>query len=436
MRTALAGAVALALLSSPASAAFIATVEATAWGADPTGAVDSTAAINLAFSKSAYAGNNNSGLPGACVHLAAGTYKISGPIHLPAINGCFYGDGRANTILSVSSATFNMGAPGVVVLPKNSGAFASAVHDIAISFIQPNVSSRGSIVQFPAAIYAQNAGRPQIERISISGANTCMDMRGNDGGAFISDVECGALSYGMLWDGALDAVRIHNFHTWNFGLSGGLASVYGDGNNVCMQLGRIDGLMASDVDCFLNGIVYTANAAKSQGIYTWSNVLLDSGVWTQPAGYALVSNMQQVTGGAGANTGTRLNVSGGFLAIQNYFLSSYQSATSIVVSGGTLKISNGWLVAANPGQALASVTGGLLEIRGSELPIGSFGASLSGGPWVSQTGNGALRFEENWVTPGTPGGKYTYDLVTFSSHNVQNYLSNNLTFGWPVTSPP
>ncbi len=149
----------------------------------------------------------------------------------------------------------------------------------------------------------------------------------------------------MRWDGALDAVHIHNFHTWNFGFPGGVTSVYGDGNNVCMELGRIDGLMASDIACFMNSIVYTANAAQSKGIYTWSNVLLDGGAWTQAAGYALVSNMQQT---GPPNTGAGLQVSGGLLSIENYFLCSSQVAPSIVVSGGTLKINNGWLGASNP----------------------------------------------------------------------------------------
>jgi hypothetical protein len=436
MRTVLAAALTLSFLSSSASAAFVATIEATAWGADPTGAVDSTAAIRRAFSKSAYAGNDNSGLPGACVHLAAGTYKISGPIVLPAFNGCIFGDGRANTFLDVSSATFDMSAPGVLVLPNNSGAFASEIHDIAISFTQPETRSRAMIFHFPPAIDGPNAGRARIERVLISGADTCMDMRGNDGGAFIDDVECGALSYGMRWDGALDAVHIQNFHVWNFGLSGGLMSIYGDGHNVCMEVGRIDGLLASNISCFLNNIVDTEDAAKSLGTYQWSNVILDGGVWTHAAGYALVSNLQQTTGSAGSDRGTRLDVSGGYLAIENYFLSTYQSATSIAVSGGTLKIGNGFLGAANPAKALASVTGGVLDIHDSELPIGDFGASLSGGPWVSQSGGGALRFAGNRVTPGVPGGRYTYDLVMFHSHNQQNFFENNQTLGWPITRPP
>jgi hypothetical protein len=433
MRTAFAGVLALALLSSSASAAFVATVEATAWGADPTGAADSTAAIRTAFLKSFYARDANSGLPGACVHLAAGVYKISGPIELPPFNGCIFGDGRANTILSVSSATFNMSAPGVLVLPNNSGAFASEIHDIAISFMQPETRSRSMIFHFPPAIYALNASRLRVERVLIGGADTCMDMRGNDGGAFIDDIECGALSYGMRWDGALDAVHIHNFKTWNFGFDGGLLSVYGDGKNVCMEVGRIDGLLASDIGCFLNSIVYTASAALSRGTSLWSNVILDGGVWTHAAGNAVVSNMQQT---ASSNTGTRMKVLGGYLAIDNYLLNTYQSATSIVVSGGTLRIGNGWLGAANPAEKLASVTDGILDIHDSELPIGGFGAGLSGGPWVSQTGKGALRFHGNWVTPGIPGGRYTCDLVTFASHNSQNYLENNQTFGWPITPPP
>ena len=82
------------------------------------------------------------------------------------------------------------------------------------------------------------------------------------------------------------------------------------------------------------------------------------------------------------------------------------------------------------------MTGGVLDIHDSELPLGGFGYPLSGCSWVSQSGRGALRFENNWVTPGVPGGKNAYDLVTFSSYNPQNYFANSQTFGWPITPPP
>ncbi len=50
----------------------------------------------------------------------------------------------------------------MLVLPNNYGAFASEIRDIAISFTQPDVSSRSSIAQFPAAIYAKTPLVPEL----------------------------------------------------------------------------------------------------------------------------------------------------------------------------------------------------------------------------------------------------------------------------------
>ncbi len=172
------------------------------FGADPTGATDSTAAINLAYTVGTNANQSLSGYnPLPCVYVPAGNYTISNAIKLPSENGCLFGDGRTVSILNVSSATFNLSAQGVVVVPTNGGATGPIIRDIGIQFTQPDVSSRASIVAFPPGIYMQNGGRPVIERVRIGGGSYCIDARGNTGGAFYNDVECGALVSGMLLGG-------------------------------------------------------------------------------------------------------------------------------------------------------------------------------------------------------------------------------------------
>ncbi len=172
------------------------------YGADPTGLNDSTAAFNAAIAKGT--NSNSSGWPynpGTCVYVPAGNYEITYAITLPTYNGCLVGDGRTVSILNVSSLAFNLSASGVLVLPPSNGAGASQVRDIGIVLTQPDTSTRGSLVAFPPAIYMQDAGRALIKNLRIGGGNVCIDARGNTGGAFFDDIECGSLLTGGLIGG-------------------------------------------------------------------------------------------------------------------------------------------------------------------------------------------------------------------------------------------
>jgi hypothetical protein len=97
------------------------------YGADRTGAADSTTAI-------ATAASTQIGNVYPTVHLPSGTYKISNAIALQG-GQCLYGDGDHSTFLHIGS-NFSTSASGVVTL---SGAETSSpcIHDIAFLFDVP-----------------------------------------------------------------------------------------------------------------------------------------------------------------------------------------------------------------------------------------------------------------------------------------------------------
>lgn len=307
------------------------------FGADPTGVADSTAAIRAAVATK------------KSVWVPTGTYLVSDLIALK--NGQkLYGDGRTNSILAVSSTTFNLSALGVVQLA--SGETGAILQDIGISFTQPQVTTRAALVAFPPAIYAQATPRFQIERVRVSAANTCLDARGNSGGAFVDTFECSAFTTGMLWgsatgsaNGAKDFVHISNYHFWDFNIPVGtnlFADVFNDGNTVAASFGEIDGLDAKGFVSLIGAVNFTADA--SNGWYHFDNMMLD------------------LTNG--------LNVAGAkWLQIGNLYTDGDSVGANIKVSGGLLQVSNYYFIGDGSGNVPLSVTGGYAAIYGGQAYV-------------------------------------------------------------------
>ncbi len=426
---------------TPPSAANRRIINVLDFGADPSGVNDSTAAINAAIAHGTYSNLANDGFhPKQCVYLPSGTYMVTNAITPSAQNGCFFGDGRMQSVLNVSSTTFNLSALGVIVLPNNSGGQSSEVYDIGVAFTQPDTSARGSLIAFPPGIYAQGAGRPKIHDIRIGGGSYCIDARGNDGGAFLSDIECGSLGKGLQMDGSLDGVHVDSWHEWNFGLqSTGLLSIYSDGTNECMELGRVDWLGANNIECYFANIVYTSNASGSQNVSTWSNVTMDGSLWQQTAGFNEVTNYTTTdgsansgTGGGGSPWGPSVSVSGGTLNIDGYDISRHNSTTSgmINVSGGQLTMSGGQELKCNLSGFYCVVESG-----GSFFLSGSYINPTNGGAWtvpvVYQTG-GVIGISGNWLRAGYAGG-YTFADVTDDTGG--SFILHNNMNGWVNTVP-
>ncbi len=417
------------------------------FGADPTGAADSTPAFNLAFTAGTNANQTPTGYnPLPCVYAPAGNYKITDAVTLPKNNGCLLGDGRTLTVLNVSSATFNLSAQGVVYAPANNGSTAPIMRDFGIAFTQPDTAARANLVAFPPGIFMQNVGRQTIQNVRISGGSYCIDARGNTGGAFYDNVECGSLVKGLQIGGpigssagALDGVHITGWHFWDFGINAlpGLASIYTDGTNVSIEAGRIDWLGVTDSQNFYGNINILADASNSADQWQFTNLSMDGARWLQAGGVVQIANLQNATSGTGPNGAaggwpTIVSLSGSsHLRVDGYRIGSYQGGGyAVSVAGGELSLANGSLACNNPSTSCANVSNGTLTIRNSMMsPSGA-------GPWttafVGQTG-GSLQFYDNYFNT-TGNGVGVAFLADDNASSWSRFSGNQMT-GWTVVYP-
>jgi hypothetical protein len=255
-------------------------------GLDASGGTDVTAKLDAILASSTQ-----------CWFLPAGTYQIRDEV-TGRLGGCLKGDSSRNTIFAINSATFNMSARGAFFFPPTGGQ-SFTLMDVGFEYTQPQPANRAAAVNFPPAIYAQSAGRMKLERIYFGAANVCLDARGNAGGAFIHDIECGAYGHGMYWDGTLDTVRIVNWHHWPFGVMNigntPLHDLYNDGQVECMNLGSVEDLKAVNVGCFQASLHITSHASPSLTM-SFDNLSMDgySSTITMDAGRVTIANTSEV----------------------------------------------------------------------------------------------------------------------------------------------
>lgn len=395
------------------------------FSADPTGVTDSTAAINAAIAT------------GKTVWLPAGTYAVSNLIQIP--NGqTLRGDDRTVSILAVSSATMNLSAIGVVQLCQGTGHgdCNATLRDIGISFSQPDQGVRANIVQFPPAIYAQASPRFVIKDVRVSAANVCLDARGNTGGAYVDNFECGALTTGMEFGsvgngGAADFVHIDGYHFWEFGLSNTTylgPNVFADGTTVAASIGEIDGLDAKGFASYRGMVNFTSDAQN--GWYNIVNLQMDLAQLNVAGAHWLqISDMYS----SPAHTAPAINVSAGRVFVNNYeFLGGSNTFNSTLgVSGtGTLTVNGGTLVVypLTSGSTVSVSSGGTLEMDGmTVLPQG-------GTPWsapvVATTGTGILRANYNNFPASATGV-----AISIATDSVANSVSGNNFGGMTFTAP-
>jgi hypothetical protein len=225
----------------------------------------------------------------------------------------------------------------------------------------------------------------KVERIYMGAATTCLDARGNAGGAYIQDIECGAYAHGMYWDGSLDTVRIVNWHHWPFGdMNIGLTplhALYNDGQVECMNIGRIDDFKAVNVGCFQASLHVTSTANPNLGM-AFNNLSMDGygSTITMDAGRVNISNGYtthgtDTNGVAGAMPNLTMN--GGFLELSNWDINAgLLSVPAISLVGGAINMTNSsWSSQSAPN--LISVSAGVLQVSNSSL------SSLGGGGLIS-----------------------------------------------------
>lgn len=403
------------------------------FGADPTGAADSSPAFQAALAT------------GKNVYAPAGTYRLNGMLTIGGSTAqALAGDGLS-TILQIDQS-FSSTAPAVITLAGTETTIAT-VRDLWMRFIQPStVTSRstfltlaaggtsgsgGTGIQYPPAIGFPTANRFRLYRLRIS---NCWDGiiqggTGNSGGWFIEDIEISPYSRGLSVGQNLDFSHVRGWHHWAFDMVGQQhAGIQEDGQCYAMKIGD-GGVTAQAVN--LTDVCVLGARILIDGSGTWAhfeNLMMDGGsvFENNNSNWTHISNVY-FTPGTAMLTDASIKMTAGFLNITN--IEAVNSATNLSMSqtGGTLGISNGLLTTANINMQMISQSGGSLSIRGiTFLPTGGSAWNIA----AIHVSGGALNFVGNYVhsyfPAPSPAGFLQID-VDNSAHNVDG-------IAWPTAA--
>lgn len=386
------------------------------YGADSTGVADSTTAIRNAIASGAH-----------CIYIPAGHFLVTDALTLSAgqsIVGC-----KRQAILTITNA-FNMSALGVIVLAAAEQ--AASVVDLWIRFTQPNTGGmiRSAIVQYPAGIYAVASSRFKVVDVIISNAWVGING-GASGGSFIERFECSAYSQGMVWAAALDYVHISNYHFWNFDMTSNQLAVFQDGTTVAAQLGRIDGLLATNWG-IAEGIINVTSTTGTAGWYVFSNLQMD-GPLSQlniAASINFVGVNVEFTRGS-SDTMAAIVVSGGHNTFTNLtYAGTMPTIAPIQVTGGFALFNGGVLTQDATGASLATVTAGSLICRDTYLITHNNAHTVA---WFHQSGTGVLVIDGAFFPIAATGVAIQMDTNVAGNHVGDNYYGAS-TLTIPATT--
>lgn len=407
------------------------------FGADPTGIVDASAAINscAAVVKDGHDVN---------IYLPTGTFKLTNKVSIN--NGqCIYGDGRGLTTIAVTS-DFNTTDPGVIVMTGGLvDLFAPCVHDLDISFVEPTVTATrssyttlalgctvtasGTGCKYPPAIYSSSSARMLLKNLRVIGAWDGITLTGNSGGFFIENVEMGALNVGLTFDGGQDFCHIKSWHSWPFGLSGGGTwTIYQDGGTYAAKMGRCDGLKVVDFASFEGRLSLTSAFSFGQ----FSNLALDGNNATlEIAGnqWLQIDNVYTTGTASGANANCQVNIAAGYVSLTNVNIASAGSGdpgTGLCVTGGVATVTGGIMVSSSTTARAIKQTSGILSVNGIFYQAaGTYTVPLvdAQGGTITFTGNS---FAANSTNVGG---------VVIAVDAAANTVAGNNFNGWTFTAP-
>lgn len=418
------------------------------FGADPTGVLDSTAAINAAAARPAA---NGSYLK--TVYLPAGQYHIKGQITLKD-GQSLRGDGQGNTVLTVSD-DFNPAATSVILIGNSVIDPGPTIRDLRIAFAQPSdVSSRatfktlaaggtsgtgGTGVQYPWVISqpaSGGTGRVSIQNVRIEGAWNGITDGGNSGIYWVNGLQICAINVGFDLGsvGIFDWTHWSDIEFWPFGFtSTSQNNVWRDGQTTAMRLGQLNGLVAQNISCFYAKVVITTNATN--GWFQFTNLSMDGSGSTITVGACFFLQFTNLYHTSGADApGPLITTAGGSnvrsISISNWFAFASSSYPMIDLSGGgNLDIVNARLAPQNTAAGLALVTAGVLRI--ANALIRPTNASPWTVPLIQQNNTGAVQLMNLWVTGDVGSGGTAVAIGTDNAQNIVGPLS--LAAGWANT---
>lgn len=376
------------------------------------GTFDDTAAFQAALNtgRTVYA----PALGGECHITRALVMKTSGQI--------FHGDGRARTKIVVGT---DFTGQGVFVAKTNEP--GPIWRDFSIIFIQPDTTNRAKLNQYPPAFMLRQTPRFEIEHVGCYVASTCIDMRGNAGGATIADMQMSAFQVGIEIDGSLDTVRISDLHWYPFGLTSSQRQLFAGlmGCPVGLRVGRMDNIIIrGGLFGGCKGIEFqkTPNGFASGSISdsdfdTYSGLSLDSGV-------ILVSNCHFALGTPSAQA---ITSTGGILSVSaSFFLVAADLQQPVIENSGSVDftLSNSTALFGGRDATFYLQKGGIGTLDNNSI-LSDNGASK---PLVVFSG-GELSLVSNKIISST---KAVAGIFVRSTTSSRPQLYNNIVGPWKV----
>jgi hypothetical protein len=287
------------------------------YGADPTGAADSSAAINAAASQMGPNGHRKA------VYLPTGTYQVRHQIILTD-GQTLFGDGEGSTNIAVYDS-FDATASSVILCTASFIDPGPTIRDLTVWFIQPNdlanrstmktlaaggtSTTPGTGVQYPWAIDTQgNSGCVQVQHVVIQGAWN--GINADKACYWIDGLKISAFNIGIAIGGTTAAAVLNWSHMsdvefWTWGLPNtGQVNVYMDGQTIAMRIGAMNGLTAQNISCFSSRLVFTSDATG--GWFSFTNLAMDTDhatIEVADAKFLQFSNLYYATGATATKPG-------------------------------------------------------------------------------------------------------------------------------------
>lgn len=406
------------------------------FGADLTGATDSTTAINAALAT------------GKPVYMPAGIYRILNQLNVGP-KDLLYGDGRQATFLMVRSS-FSSSASAVIAL-TGSEHESPVVRDFTIIFEQPadqgsranfktlaaggTSSPGGTGVMYPPGILSVSSNRFRIERVQIQGAWDGIVSHGNVA-CWINDVEVGAFNCGLFIGQSRDFVHIKGYHFWNFGILGTpnpIWNVFADGNTFAARFGEdggCNGLAIEDMASLFGRF-------RFDNTNTWAHVVnlgcdLGATLEIPTCNFIQITNHYHTGNPLGVNPNSAITVGGGVVHIVNSYAGSSQKPV-VLHTGGVLHISASNIGGNGNAVSVVTQSGGQLFIDSTLLGVPDADIGAWTVPIVVSTG-GTFHFTSNRfrVRAATPG---SIPGISLTTDNAAHYVAGNNFNGWAFTPP-
>jgi hypothetical protein len=387
------------------------------FGAVGDGDADDTAAIQAAIN----AGGNRS------VYIPQGTYKVTDKITIQTLGIKFYGDSVHKSVFLINASSFNMSATSVLQLKNGVGQQEPGpnITDIGFKFIQPDTNIRANVNQYPPAIDASNCPRFNIGNIRISGAWDGINMDQNSGGSYIGFAEIGTLNRVIYGGGSHDFIHINTIHHWPFDLNTpNLLSIFQDGNNFAMDIGRIDGLDIHNFSTFC-GRVRIGSTLGINGFGTISNLQLDgrNAKLEMSSGWYSISNLYSTSD---LINDYAIKITGGILSVSSYWLLPPSTGTQscIECDGGELVMNAGQSINCSPNAPVFELKSGTMILTSHYFNHGTNQTRTA--PFVKASGGRLSMSSCRWNDKGTGSGN-AFEIVNDEWHDIDasSYLDWN-----------